>query len=62
LQGFEPYIFNVLETISFSKQNLRYGNMVNILECKKMGKQQTYKISELKISNEDLNQELQRHM
>jgi hypothetical protein len=27
-----------------------------------MGKQQTYKISELKISNEDLNQELQRHM
>jgi len=62
LQGFEPYIFDVLETISFSKKKLRYGNMVNFLECKKMGKQQTYKISEFRISNQDLNQELQSHM
>jgi len=36
--------------------------MVNFLECKKMGKQQTYKISEFRISNQDLNQELQSHM
>ncbi len=36
--------------------------MVNFLECKKKGKQQTHKISELRISNQDLNQELKSHM